>query len=444
MVTLLGVVLSVLAVFLGYGFLSLFLQRNGVVAAPDYLYVSLPVFGLHFLNILLANILPADKRCADGQVECEDYIQVLGYSCRTLFESLMSVLTKENPDLRVGTTSLHHTSFKLIMEQYVKPNNIIILDVDASLRVVSAPKTKVDIVVFTHMFGRDFDIKELVNAKKQQKFLLIEDRCQGGSLVKDFCAPETDLAMYSMGMDKRPISMGGGFVNFRKTHKDLANKLRRFLKALPQESSVDRFGKLLAKIPTWLLYNSKVFLSSVFTAMDIMNLAGVGVRFNGTAQAYRKANPGFEHDKYMKSPSAGMQRSMMQQINNYQRIEKATSNQYIKFTKALGDRTMFYMPWHTEEPSQSIYNTVYLEPKLVPDFIEYMETARIIVVSNPTYKMMAASDCPIMTRYFEGIVYLPSLGGLSNVEIQRLAKFLRAYADRVDKHSDAQQLLDSE
>ena len=82
---------------------------------------------------------------------------ILGYSCRSLFDTIMNYYTTKNKQLRILTTPIHHTSFRNIIEKYVKPENIFILEMNESFNeIVSIPKTKdVDLCIISHLFGQD-------------------------------------------------------------------------------------------------------------------------------------------------------------------------------------------------------------------------------------------------------------------------------------------------
>ena len=56
----------------------------------------------------------------------EKYYTVYGYSCRSLFYTTMDFFKKD--DLVIVTTPIHHTSFRNIIEKFVKPENIHIIN----------------------------------------------------------------------------------------------------------------------------------------------------------------------------------------------------------------------------------------------------------------------------------------------------------------------------
>ena len=114
------------------------------------------------------------------RIEYEGYSRVLGYSCRSLFELILEHYKKE--DLVVATTPLNHTSFRNIIERFVKPENIHIIEFNERYNELSkTPELeKCDLVIITHLFGQDLDLTILEEFKKKHDCLIIEDRVQGG------------------------------------------------------------------------------------------------------------------------------------------------------------------------------------------------------------------------------------------------------------------------
>ena len=68
-----------------------------------------------------------------------------------------------------------------------------------------------DCVVLTQMLGRDYEFKWLAEWRKQNpNLLVINDRVQGGPLTQEDTSC-SDVTLYSVGQDKIPNTMGGGY-----------------------------------------------------------------------------------------------------------------------------------------------------------------------------------------------------------------------------------------
>lgn len=144
----------------------------------------------------------------------------MGYSCRCLYETILSELVALKPDLVIAMTPVNHSSFIKITERYIKPENLEILELTQNYnkldeKCLSSLK-KVDVIVITHLFGNDLNVEGLNEYKKKNKCLIIEDRVQGGIYDEPFSNDVIDVSLYSMGMDKRPISLGGGYLHVKK------------------------------------------------------------------------------------------------------------------------------------------------------------------------------------------------------------------------------------
>jgi len=157
-----------------------------------------------------------------------------------------------------------------------------------------------DCVVLTQMLGRDYEYKWLAEWRKQNpNLLVINDRVQGGPLTQEDTSC-SDVTLYSVGQDKIPNTMGGGFGVIHHD-QELWNYMVEQMETLPFESAWERLVFVLKKIPTYAIYNWRWAAKVVeFFAM----LAGLSR--NGITDSYRKGNPGFMHGEYMIRPSPAL------------------------------------------------------------------------------------------------------------------------------------------
>ena len=195
--------------------------------------------------------------------------------------------------------------------------------------------------------------------------MVIEDRVQGGTVNNAFSHPIVDFAFYSMGMDKRPCSLGGGFVNIRKKKVIFRDKMIQYLEELPAETWLDRLKDLGKKTPTYCLYSYQFvyrFVKSV--------LPWIGMDLSTAVQKYRKNNSGFSHDKYLVRPSPYLVSSMDRNKVNYTEIEKRMRKRFSFFYRFLN---LEYIPWVNYDRikdkttkdgiSLTMYNTIFLNLK---------------------------------------------------------------------------------
>ena len=378
---------------------------------PDAIPISITQLILHFYHIFTSfnmSIFRNEK----------SYYQVYGYSCRCLFEVVLDILHEE--DLNYSITPFHHTSFRNIIENKIKTDKINIIDINENWnKLEEFDYSKVDIVIVSHLFGQDFNLDFIASQKKKYKFIVMEDRVQGGTVNIPFSNPCVDISFYSMGMDKRPCALGGGFVNIRPQHSLLVYKIITKINELPQESRWGRFINLVKKLPSYAIYNYSLIFKMVKKICDLGQ-----VNLESGIQSYRKKNPGFDHNNYMKKPSSALLKSMYNSKLNYREIEENLTKKYDYFYSLL---PIEYTPWKKEN-TLTIYNTMWISDVKKDGFLELMRINQVPYIANPTWKVL----CHAPTKYQEfcnNLYYLPSLYHMNNMEIHYLNLVLRALPD---------------
>jgi dTDP-4-amino-4,6-dideoxygalactose transaminase len=403
-----------------------------VKVPPDYLPLTAQDFIRHFANLLTSRKLKL-------WIEFEKYTKVLGYSCRSLFELIMQHYASD--DLVIATTPLHHTSFRNIIERYVKPENIHIIHLNKNINeITKVPNIeKCDLVVITHLFGQDFDLSKLAKFKKKHNCLVIEDRVQGGEMDKKFSHDVADVSIYSMAMDKRPIALGGGFMYIDNKHNQFIQDMIDAVDKLPSEGRKKRFRQLLKKIPTYLFYNSRPFLFTFINILRLLNKFTKKISILTFAKFYRKENPGFEHKNYMMKPSRGLLKSMYENFHKYKEVEEIYTKKYDFFIKSLSPKIVeIFFPWYKGNKSLTPYNTIVVNDQLAETFLEFLDENNMSCLPNPTYKVFNHSyeDETRYMKFNDGIVYLPSIANMSKEEIifltNKIKEFYVKYQSKID------------
>ena len=390
-----------------------------ICSAPDYLPLSFFSFFSHFLNLFTLKSYSIEINRANHKT-------ILGYSCRSLFYIFMKFISKKNNNLTIVTTPIHHTSYRNIIEKFVKPENIHIIKMNKNYnKIENLPCVdKCDVVIITHLFGQDLILEDFADFKKKHNCLFVEDRVQGGNVCKKGNSI-FDITFYSCGMDKRPVALGGGFVNIKKDTQNY-NELNIFFKntinVFPKETRFERCLFLLKKIPTYFLYNNKLIIYLFIKILNIFNFDLIEF-----AKYYRKKNPGFEHNAFLKNPSQPLLKSIHQEINNSSYIEKLYSQKFNKF-KSLKNMKK-YIKWYNNNNLLTPYNTFYIDKNNLTKFKNYMKKNNICVVDNPTYKIFNHDyDGKIQDKYFnDSLVYMPSLANMNDNEMKYLIKKLNNY-----------------
>ena len=115
-----------------------------IFAALDYLPISFYNFLYHIFSAFSFNT-------PKTYTKQKRMHRVLGYSCRSLFDTMMQYHYSKNNNLKILTTPIHHTSFRNIIEKYVKPENVYILGInDDYNKIVEIPNYEVDLCIITH------------------------------------------------------------------------------------------------------------------------------------------------------------------------------------------------------------------------------------------------------------------------------------------------------
>jgi len=400
--------------------------KNIIKAAPDYLPLTFRDFIRHFSNLLTTNQF-------DLWIPYKNYTKILGYACRALFETCMMYYQKD--DLVVATTPLNHRSFRNIIEKYVKPENVHIIELNKQFNgIKKMPELdQCDLVLITHLFGQDMDLANLTDLaefKKKHKCVVIEDRVQGGSLDLKFSNDLIDISLYSMAMDKRPVALGGGYMLIKNSQKDLITTAIKMVENLPLETTRSRFKEFLKKIPTFLLYNSRSILFFFICVLDFLSHFNSRINVLNITKSYRKSNPGFSHFNFMQKPSPGLCQSMYENFHNYRKMERLYANKFTSFINQFSPRLQsYFFPWYRGENSLTPYNTILIEEDLVPRFLSYFNTHNISTIPNPTYKIFNPpyeNDIRV-TKFNNEIIYLPSLANMNKEEIIYLSIMIKQF-----------------
>ncbi len=394
-----------------------------VKATPDYLPLSSHEFVRHFSNLLT-------RETYNHWINYDNYTAIIGYSCRSLFEMIMEYFSRD--DLVVATTPIHHTSFRNIIEKYVKPENIHIIELNKNYNEIDKiPEIeKCDLVIITHLFGQDMDLSKFSKFKEKHNCLIIEDRVQGGSLDLKFSNIIIDISLYSMAMDKRPIALGGGFMYVNNKHDKLIVDFKGIIKKLPREKLSRRFKDLLKKIPTYLLYNSRQFFFTFFCILKLLNFFNSKISILNITKSYRKGNPGFARGGYMVKPSQGLLKSMFENFNKHKQAEQLYTKKYEFFIENLSPKIVLDMfPWYKGNTSLTPYNTILVNEQLIDEFLEFLNDNNMSGLPNPTYKIFNHSyeSDSRYKKFNNGIAYLPCIVNMSKDEIIYLTNKIKEF-----------------
>ena len=387
-----------------------------ISAVPDHITLSFKDFIKHFFNLFTFKKYEIYE-------QNHDFIRIYGYSCRTLFELCMMYYTSINENT-ITATGLQHTSFKNIINKYIDEANLDVFNYSNNIRQVEQQTIKSNLVLITHLFGQDLDLSFLEEAKNNNNnMVIIEDRVQGGSLNQIFSHNIIDISIYSMRMDKRPNSLGGGFINIRniEKNKSLINYLIAKTRTLQKETRIERFCNLFKKIPTFFIYNYNLFTYPLIYGISILNHFNKKINTGLITNNYRQINPGFSHDNYMKQPSYPLLKSIKENIDNHLKIEGIQAVKNNKYMSMLSNTIKNnYYPWYSGNNLLTNYNTIYMTSNKINNFVNICNEKNVCMIKNPTYKSLSKKHDILCNN----LIYLPSLNTLNDKEMNYLVKIL--------------------
>lgn len=394
-----------------------------VVGVPSTISIEVTDFAAHFA-IWLCSL--HTSRPASLLHTYDGHNMIFGYSCRALFETAMVVLKRDlcnGKPVRILTTPVHHKSLVLIMERLTDSIEILTLDErNRSINVDEATEEAVkncDIIVITHMFGRNFDLSKLIELKKKHNKILIVDSVMGGARRETYAVTDADLDIYSTGQDKRPIAIGGGYCIYR--HKIFA-AMEAEIMSYAVVTRWERLQKLANTLLLRQVYNNKSLVLFLLTVAPMFGLTTTEI-----VADVRKNNPGFDHNGYLRCPSEALCRSMKLELGNEKPMEDRFIHCWRLFLESLPEplRRAYYPQYEASEPVILPYNQIILPPGHKEQFLAFCDKHRICGATNQNYMMMTNS-APQYHEFIGRVHNLPTAIG-SDDDIPCLVEALVQY-----------------
>ena len=283
----------------------------------------------------------------------QEYKRIYGFSCRQLFNSFITQFKieylKSNTDiknLKIAVSPIHHTSFRNIIEENFTDDQIYILDMDKNYQKIiiseNFKNVNFDLIIITHLWGKKFDLSKLKSITNKDT-IVIEDSVLGGKL-KDKYEFNSDVYFHSCGMDKKPASLFGGFVDVK--NDKVFNLINNNLYNLEPVENKVLFNKIFDILLLNFIYNYKI----------INNLIKLFIKFSGhklsnITQRIRESKPGFDHSNYMIKPNKIMI-NFLQKIDNDLEIKvDKQENLFIKKNNLFinnfdENEKSEYFPWY--------------------------------------------------------------------------------------------------
>jgi len=390
--------------------------KNGIYSVPGSIQISF-WRAIYYIYWVFCNKKPTNLVFDFNS----NYKRIYGNSCRQLFETYISLKKKNNPDMTIGVTPIHHTSFRNIIEKYFDQNNIIIFDLDNECNRVNVPDNlknkKIDLILVTHLWGYDLDMSELDVFRNKAVF--VEDKVIGGK-YSDKTKTNADLYFHSCGMDKRPASISGGYVDINNDNINDIILMENFIKKLPLNTFYEKLSKISDIMLLNIIYNGSFLqqIIKIFCLLTNNNLSDI-------VHMIRKSKPGFSHGNFMKCPNQFM-------VNEIIRIDYKvfgteelfiSKNNYFK-SKITNYNLKKYFPWKLDINYSTLpYNPILVEKKNHNKFFKYFNTKLVPILKNPTYVTFENASIKYK-NFLDNIIYLPNLYKMNIREINNLTNYL--------------------
>ena len=407
-----------------YIFLAIYIYlyynfKNGIYSVPGSIQFNMPYL-IKYLLVLFCNKYP--KTLVYDKIN--GYKRIYGYSCRQLFETYIKIRTSKNKNLNIAVTPIHHTSFRNIIEKYFSEERIFILDLDKYYEKVLVPEKyndiNFDIILVSHVWGYNLDLSQL--EKYRGKSFLIEDSVLGCEYFSK-TVTDSDMYFHSCGMDKRPSSLFGGYVDVKDIHKDDLQDFSESVSKLPIVSFNDKYKKIRDVFMLFCIYNIRFIQQNIKLLCYLFNY-----KLSDVSHYIRKSKPGFQHDNYMKCPNQYMVDEMISVDKNVTNTEKVFKMKNANFKSLFSSNVIQnYFPWKFNVKQSTLpYNPILIKSENQESFLKFFNQLSIPVLKNPTYVTFEHSG-PRYKEFLDNIFYLPNLYTMDYNEQITLINYVQQY-----------------
>jgi len=414
--------------FLVFLFIYIFVYyrfQNGIYNVPGSIQFNV-LYYLKYLGVLVNDTRPSEIIFT----KIPGYKRIYGYSCRQLFRQYIKIKKENNNDLTIGVTPIQHTSFRDIIEEFFDEDNIYIFDLDETYNKVivndDINQKQIDIILITHVWGNQLDIDDLECFRDKSIFL--EDAVLGG-VYNNKIVTNSDIYFHSFGMDKRPGSIYGGYLDIKDSNKDDILDLNKSILALPLPNLNEKINRMFDLGLLYIIYNCIFIQQNIKLFSYLLNYKLIDL-----VHKVRKSKPGFQHDNYMKCPNQFMVNKMIDIDNNVEHIEQLFIMKNENFKSYYDNKIIQkYFPWKCNLKKSTLpYNPILINVNDTELFLDYFNKNSIPICKNPTYTTFKNSSNRYK-RFLDSIYYLPNLYKMNYSDQIILIKFVEKYIDKSKK-----------
>lgn len=199
---------------------------------------------------------------------------------------------------------IHH--LKILSKQIFSQENIHIFDIDENYNNIIIPENKknikYDLIIVSHLWGKYLNITNITN--NYTDAFIVEDVVLGGEYINEY-NNNSDLIFHSTGMDKRPTSIFGGYVQIKNIHNNLIKDINHSINKLNLPSRTEICKKIFDNIILNIIYNIRPIQNFIKLIINFTQ-----TKLNNVVTKFRINKPGFSHNNYMRKPT-----KLMTEIN---------------------------------------------------------------------------------------------------------------------------------
>ena len=397
---------------------------------------------------------------------------LITHSCRSIFYYIVRYLLRNarhnnnsssKPTIRICLPSLHFGSFYRLLRAMEQSMDCCIdfyevdfnaddwtLDQDA---VDEEEFRKCDILLCQNVFGLPLNLDRVIQLAKKYDIPVLEDCVQSGSLFGNYRGnPESDVVMYSGGLDKTPPCFGGGFAFFRKT--SWGDEIFQFCHSLHEAMPVDTWQKRFITCCNIMLhlmiaknsfgFNNLLGLVSyvwVTERGDFINWYAISLKVRKA-----KAITPFQHAEsgFLRKPSTYQLQSMLYGLSKKQQLKEMAKHECEGRELLLSSIPTQYhkalFPWltpkamaqHKQLEGVSEFTWVVSPIGDRMHLCQFLNDHFIVLLVNTTWEADEKSKSTVGKYINNNLVYLPNINEMNKSQIANVGKILTLYCQELE------------
>jgi dTDP-4-amino-4,6-dideoxygalactose transaminase len=438
----------------------------------------------HFWFLWKGLFVTPDRAFLEAQVK-ETFLKELGHtdstghallahSCRSIFYGIIKLTldrafeTKGEWRITIATPSVHFGSFyKLLRGMETSMNcTIDFYEIDLNendwtldeASIDEAEFSKCDLVLCQHLFGVPFDQDKLFELGKKYDIPIIEDCVQSGSLFGNYKGNhQSDVIMYSGGLDKTPQCFGAGMAVFRTTTpwgRTLYDESLQFHNQLPVDTWTSRLESCSKQLIHLMIATDAFGINNLLALIGYVWLSERGDYLKWYAIALKirknKAMTPFQHaaSGFLKQPSVYQLQSirygLLGKKHHYQHhAQRELERRDLLLSSIPTQYHRILFPWWTTKVLQSHrdnrgiceFSWVVAPKDERMNLCQFLNDHFWITTINTTWEHHDGNTknaMPVGKDINNRLVYLPNNAQLTNAQIVKLGHDLTKYCRSLD------------